>query len=77
MLRSEGRFDPSNGFFGLVTKKGTKLLPMNLTKTYHQHGAIVKFRGVMLKEMVTIQQWGTPFKIEDIELIESGDEPNN
>jgi hypothetical protein len=62
------------GFFGLVTDQGNKLLPMNLPKKFQQHKAKVKFKGEIQKGMFTIQQWGTPFKISAIELIELGDE---
>ena len=34
-------------------------------------------KGEIQKGLLTIQQWGTPFKISAIELIEPGDEPNN
>jgi len=60
------------GFFGLVTDKGEKLLPMNLAKEYQQVGAIVKVQGKFVTDMMTIQQWGTPYKITKIELIKAG-----
>ncbi len=60
------------GFFGLITDKGEKLLPMNLATEYRQVGAIVKVQGQLLTDMMTIQQWGTPFKITKIELIKAG-----
>lgn len=60
------------GFFGLVSKEGKHLLPTNLKKEFHQHGAVIKVSGNMLPNMITIEQWGTPFKITDIELIKAG-----
>ena len=60
------------GFYGIVTDEGKKLLPMGLAPEYRQHGAIVKVKGELIKDMMTIQQWGTPFKITEIELIAPG-----
>ncbi len=56
------------GFYGIITDKGMKLLPMNLAKTYQKAGAIVKVKGEVV-DVMTIQQWGTPFKIAEIEII--------
>lgn len=60
------------GFFGLITKQGEKLLPMNLNKSFHQEGAIIRIQGRKQKNVMTIQQWGTPFEITHIELIKAG-----
>jgi len=60
------------GFFGIVTDDGEKLLPMNLAKEFHQIGAKVKVQGHLITDMMTIQQWGTPFNITKIELIKAG-----
>ena len=60
------------GFYGLITEDGTKLLPMNLAKAYRQHGATIKFKGELKKGMLTIQQWGTPFKLTEVELVTKG-----
>lgn len=65
------------GFFGIITNQGTKLLPMNLTKKFHQHKAKIRFKGEIQQGLLTIQQWGTPFKISAIELIAVGDDPQN
>lgn len=64
--------DFEGGFFGLITDDGEKLLPMNLDVQYRQEGAIVKIQGHTINDMMTIQQWGTPFKITKIELIKAG-----
>jgi hypothetical protein len=60
------------GFFGLVSKEGKHWLPMNLSKEFQQNGAVVMVKGNVVKGVLTIQQWGTPFSITDIELIEAG-----
>jgi len=60
------------GFFGLVSKEGKHWLPINLKKEFQQHGAVIKVKGNAIKGMMTIQQWGTPLSIIDIELIKPG-----
>ena len=64
------------GFYGIITKDGHKYLPMNLAAEYRQNGAIIKFKGKLLKDLNTIQQWGTPFKISEIKLIKAGSKSN-
>ncbi|WP_085285609.1 hypothetical protein [Colwellia chukchiensis] len=63
------------GFYGIITDSGQKILPMNMAKEFAQHGAIVRIKG-KVKNVMTIQQWGTPFTITDIELITPGDQAN-
>lgn len=60
------------GFFGIVTKNGGKFLPMNMDKSAQKHGSIIKFKGVVLKDMHTIQQWGTPIKLSEVKVIKEG-----
>lgn len=57
------------GFYGLLTKEGQRWLPMNLKNEFKKHGAVVKIKGHGIKDMMTIQQWGKPFSITDIQLI--------
>jgi hypothetical protein len=64
------------GFYGIITDSGKKLLPMNMTKEFAQNGAIVRVKG-KVKDVMTIQQWGTPFTINDIELIKPGSKVND
>ncbi|MFT6919601.1 MAG: hypothetical protein ACJA2G_002237 [Cognaticolwellia sp.] len=64
------------GFYGIITDSGKKLLPMNMAKEFAQNGAIVRVKG-KVKDVMTIQQWGTPFTITDIELIKSGNKVND
>lgn len=60
------------GFYGIIAKNGDKLLPLNLKKEFHQSGAIVKFKGHEATDVMTIQQWGTPFKLTHIEIVVAG-----
>jgi len=65
-------YDFEGGFYGLVTKTGDKLLPMNLAKEYQLPGTVLKVQGELIEGMMTIQQWGQPFKITHVELISLG-----
>lgn len=65
-------YDFEGGFHGLTTKTGDKLLPMNLAKKYQVPGTVLKVKGQIIKDMMTIQQWGQPFKITATELVKLG-----
>lgn len=69
--------DLEGGFYGIVSESGAKFLPMSMPKEFLQSGAIIKFRGKMIKDIVTIQQWGQPFQIQEVELIKAGQRGNN
>lgn len=60
------------GFYGLITHDGKKYYPLNLAKEFQQHDALIRFRGKVNKEILTIQQWGTPFNITEINLLKAG-----
>jgi PBP1b-binding outer membrane lipoprotein LpoB len=60
------------GFYGIITDKGAKLLPMGLDKKYMVSGTIINFNGEFVKDRATIQQWGQLFRIESIKLIKMG-----
>jgi len=64
------------GFYGIITDSGKKILPMNMAKEFAQNGAIVRIKG-KVKDVMTMQQWGTPFTITDIELITPGNKVND
>lgn len=63
------------GFYGIIADSGKKILPMNMPKEFAQNGAIVRIKG-KVKNVMTIQQWGTPFTITEIELIKPGSNIN-
>ncbi len=65
-------FDLEGGFYGLVSNKGDKFLPRNLAKEYQLPGTELKVQGHILKDVITIQQWGQVFKITDVKLIKLG-----
>jgi len=70
-------FQMEGGFYGIITDKGEKFLPMNLDKKYLTPGTVIQFSGNQVKGMMTIQQWGIPFKIKSVKLIRQGKETNN
>jgi hypothetical protein len=65
-------YDIEGGFYGLISQTGDKLLPMNLAKQFKFQGTVLKVKGELIKDMMTIQQWGQPFRIIDVELIKLG-----
>lgn len=65
-------YSMEGGFYGIVTDNGDSFLPMNLSKDYEQDGAKIKFSGAVIDDLMTTQQWGTPFKINDVVLLQAG-----
>jgi len=65
-------FDFEGGFYGLISNEGKKFLPMNLTKKYRVDGTLLEVKGKVIKDMMTIQQWGTAFNITEVNLIKLG-----
>ena len=65
-------FDFEGGFYGLVSKNGQKLLPMNLAKKYRVDGTLLEVKGHIIENMATIQQWGVAFKVTEVNLMELG-----
>ncbi|WP_448212579.1 hypothetical protein [Colwellia sp. MEBiC06753] len=60
------------GFYGIVSESGDKLLPMNMAAEMKVAGNIIAYKGKVEREVVTIQQWGTPYTLNDIALIKKG-----
>jgi len=57
------------GFYGIITDKGEKYLPLNLPDEFKKDRLRVWFKA-RLKKIVTIQMWGEPVEILEIKLIE-------
>nr|MCR5854103.1 alpha-glucosidase C-terminal domain-containing protein [Thermodesulfobacteriota bacterium] len=57
------------GFYGIITDKGGKYLPVNLPEEFKKDGLRVWFKA-RPKKIVTIYQWGEPVEILEIKLIE-------
>jgi len=60
------------GFYGLLAQDGSKLLPINLAPQYQIPNTTLNIQGKKIEDMMTIQQWGVPFEIINVELIELG-----
>lgn len=58
--------DFEGGFYGIETKQGKKLLPLNLSKIYQVTGKKISFIGLINNDVITIHQWGQPFTIKKI-----------
>lgn len=58
------------GFLAFTGENGERFLPINLDKKYQIDGAKVKILGYPDTNIMTIQMWGTPFKVIDVEVIE-------
>jgi len=59
--------DLEGGFYGIVADDGERYLPANLPEEYRQDNLRVKFVVEPTGETATIQQWGTPVEIVEIE----------
>jgi hypothetical protein len=60
--------DIEGGFFGLLADDGTKYDPGTLPYEFQKDGLRVKFTARKTNAM-TIRMWGTPVKVEHIELL--------
>lgn len=64
--------DFEGGFYGLVAENGNKILPMNLSKEYKITGTLLKIKGHKVEGIATTKQWGTLYKLVDVQLIQLG-----
>lgn len=55
------------GFWGIESNDGKKYLPLNLDKSFKMEGKKIRFQGAIENDVMTIQQWGTPFQLNNIE----------
>ncbi len=67
--------DLEGGFYGIESDDGDKLDPVNLRSEFEQDGLRVRFRVRMVKEVMTIHQWGTPVEVLEMEALSSSDAP--
>ncbi len=58
------------GFWGIETAQGKQLLPMTLPEEVQRDGLKVQGNFRLLKDVMTIQMWGTPVDVTHIEAIE-------
>ena len=57
------------GFYGIVTEKGEKYLPINLKEEFKEDGLRIWFKA-RPKKVATIQMWGKPIEILEIRKVE-------
>ena len=55
------------GFFGLVAEDGRKFFPLNLPQEFKKEGLKIKVKGNIKKGIATVQMWGAPIEIREIE----------
>jgi hypothetical protein len=56
------------GFFGLVAEDGKKYFPLNLPQEFKKERLKIKVKGNIRKGIATVQMWGAPFEIREIEV---------
>lgn len=59
--------DLEGGFYGIIREDGESLLPQNLPEEFRRDGLAVRFSGREIQDVYTIQQWGTPFELTEIQ----------
>ena len=58
------------GFYGIITDKGDRYLPENLSPDFQKDGLRVYFEGVILTNVATTVMWGRPFNVTRIQIIQ-------
>ena len=58
------------GFYAIYAEDGRKFMPRHLKKSQEKHGLIVKVKGEILKDVITVQQHGEVLKIISIEVLD-------
>ncbi|EKE75174.1 hypothetical protein [Gallaecimonas xiamenensis] len=74
-LTIEGKvvFQPmEGGFYGIIDDKGQKWLPLGLPAEMRRAGLRVKVEASKA-DVMTIQQWGTPIRINSITILDDKD----
>ena len=57
--------DLEGGFYGILADDRERYLPFGLDERYHVDGMRIAFAGKIMRDVMTIQQWGTPVEILD------------
>lgn len=63
------------GFYGLYAQDSTRYNPLNLEDRYRRDGLEVRFRIRLKPDQVTIQMWGTPAEVIEMEPLDVIDQP--
>lgn len=67
--------DLEGGFYGIESDDGEKLDPVNLRSEFEQDGLRVSYEVRLVKEVMTIHQWGTPVEILEMEALSESNAP--
>ncbi|MEW9798262.1 hypothetical protein [Alteromonas sp. CYL-A6] len=62
--------DLEGGFYALITESGQRFALQGLEEKYRQHGLVVSVTGKSMPDMKTITQFGIPFKVETVEILD-------
>ena len=55
--------DLEGGFYGIIADDGMHYLPLGLEERYRVDGMRLTFAGEVSRDVMTVQQWGTPVEI--------------
>jgi hypothetical protein len=58
--------DLEGGFYGIISSEGTNYLPLDLSDEFRKDGLKVDVSGTIDQDVMTIQMWGKPFRINSI-----------
>ncbi|QXO94437.1 cache domain-containing protein [Methanospirillum purgamenti] len=58
--------DLEGGFYGIISSEGTNYLPLDLSDEFRKDGLKVDVSGTIDQDVMTIQMWGQPFRINSI-----------
>lgn len=58
------------GFFALDGHNGEKFMPHGMDKSLLKDGMVVEVKGVILKDMMTFQQYGEVLKVTESKMID-------
>jgi hypothetical protein len=59
--------DLEGGFYGLEMDNGARYQPLNLAAEFQQDGLRVNFKAMVADDVTTIQQWGTPIDVLEMQ----------
>ncbi len=65
------------GFYGFVTKDGKKFMLNGIAEEHRKNGIVLSVTGSVMTDMMTIQQFGQMFKVEDYSVIDESNASKN
>jgi heat shock protein HslJ len=66
--------DIEDGFYGIIADDGTHYIPESLLSDYQVDGIRVSFTGIAGQPGPDIRMWGTPLRLNSLELLSPGNE---